>query len=48
MCAAPLPCIASASTRPLNFEASVGVRTTRRVVYGSPLAVPDTMYSCAW
>ena len=47
MCAAPLPCIASASTRPLNFDVSAGFRTTMRVVYGSPLAVPETKYSCA-
>src|SRR5262245_49676917 len=47
ICAAPLPCIASVSTRPLNFELSAGFRTTMRVVYGSPLAVPETKYSCA-
>src|SRR5215203_6188330 len=45
MCAAPLPCIDSASTRPLNNRVLAGRLTTSRVVYGCPLAVPDTKYS---
>src|SRR5687768_16358047 len=45
MCAAPLGCIASASTRPLNRVLSDGLRTTSRVLYGCPFAVPETQYS---
>jgi hypothetical protein len=48
MCAEPLPCIDSTSTRPLNFDLSCGIRTTMRVLYGWPLAVPETKYSFAW
>src|SRR5688572_4472068 len=45
MWAEPLPCIDSASTSPLNAPALIGRRTTRRVRYGCPLAVPETKYS---
>jgi hypothetical protein len=45
MCAAPLLCIDSASTSPLNLPSSLGWRTTTRVVYGLPAAVPDAKYS---
>ena len=47
MCAAPLPCIDSTSTRPLKRARSDGMRTTMRVLYGWPLAVPLMKYSFA-
>src|SRR5688572_6025658 len=47
MCDEPLPCIDSTSTSPLNAELFAGLRTTMRVLYGWPLAVPETKYSFA-
>src|SRR5687768_15336519 len=47
MWAAPLGCIASARTSPLNLVLSNGFRTTIRVLYGCWFAVPDTKYSFA-
>src|SRR5438045_1564296 len=47
MCAAPLGCIASTITRPLNFPLLEGFRTTMRVLYGLPFAVPEIKYSRA-
>src|SRR5215470_19712294 len=41
----PPACIASPITVPLNALASFGRRMMMRVVYGAPLAVPDTKYS---
>ena len=45
--ALPLGCIDSARTRPLNLPLSAGLRTTMRVLYGWPFAVPETKYSFA-
>src|SRR5436190_22480057 len=47
MCAAPLGCMASAITRPLNLPLFAGLRTMMRVLYGLPFAVPDMKYSRA-
>src|SRR5262245_34173908 len=47
MWAEPLGCMGSVSTRPLNDVPFDGRRTTRRVLYGWPFAVPEMMYSCA-
>src|SRR5262245_34097579 len=47
MWAAPLGCIASASTSPLKRLLSAGLRTMMRVLYGLLLAVPETKYSLA-
>src|SRR4029077_17962956 len=41
----PLECMISDTTIPLNFFKSFGSRTTTRVVYGFPFAVPETKYS---
>src|SRR5688572_32080941 len=41
----PPACSASATTTPLKPLTSVGRRTMMRVVYGAPLAVPETKYS---
>src|SRR5688572_1520801 len=38
----PPACCASATTVPLNALTSLGRRTTMRVVYGAPAAVPET------
>ena len=40
-------CIGSTSTRPLNLELLEGLRTTSRVLYGCPFAVPEMKYSLA-
>src|SRR5687767_5493431 len=41
----PPECSASATTVPLNRLTSFGRRTMMRVVYGAPLAVPETKNS---
>jgi hypothetical protein len=41
----PPACNASVTTTPLNVLASAGRRMMIRVVYGDPLAVPETRYS---
>src|SRR5436309_8813149 len=47
MWAEPLGCIGSKRTNPLKEESFAGLRTTSRVLYGCPLAVPETKYSFA-
>src|SRR5262245_16014916 len=47
MWADPLGCIGSMRTNPLNLLLAIGLRTTMRVLYGCPCAVPVMKYSFA-